>query len=258
VVNTKDKIRTELNKLILYGLEILSNESTHRTMQKSGEVTPDELLEFNYEKWYTKSLNVLQQLAPERIKDFQQLYKLERRKDAVDFATYTISDYLIGLRVHRGSVAIIGDSQAFQAFAIKFRNQIGIISSLIDSLDSILYNIQGVLQAELFDTELEAAEELLKNGHIRSSGVLAGVSLEAHLETICNKHSVKITKKNPTISTYNDELKDASVYDIPQWRFIQHLGDLRNKCAHKGTNEPTKQDAQDLIDGVKKVIKTVF
>lgn len=257
---TKEEFRKELKSLVSDGIDTLNAEVARKRPQDKAKdsVSDDGFVEFKYEKWYTRGLSILQQLAPERIKDFQQLYKLERRKENVDYSTYTISDYLLGLRTKAYGEFVIGELQALEIFSQKFRNQIGIIISLVDKLDSVLSDIKGVLQAELFDTELAAAEELLKNNHIRPAGVLAGVSLEAHLKTICGNHSVKITQKNPTISNYNDELKNASIYDVAQWRFIQHLGDLRNKCAHKGTVEPTKQDAQDLIDGVKKVIKIVF
>jgi len=38
---------------------------------------------------------------PDRQQEFIELYKLDKRKE-IDFLTYTISDYLIGIRVTRG------------------------------------------------------------------------------------------------------------------------------------------------------------
>jgi uncharacterized protein (UPF0332 family) len=69
---------------------------------------------------------------------------------------------------------------------------------------------------------------------------------------------LSIKKKNPTISTFNDALKDSNVIDIPQWRFVQRLGDLRNLCDHDGDREPSKEEVTELIDGVEKLTKTVF
>lgn len=37
-----------------------------------------------------------------------------------------------------------------------------------------------------------------------------------------------ITKKNPTINDYNQQLKDSDIIDTTTWCFIQHLADLRN------------------------------
>jgi len=53
-------------------------------------------------------------------------------------------------------------------------------------------------------------------------------------------------------------LKNGSVIDTPMWRFIQHLGDIRNLCDHNKDRDPTKEEVEDLISGVQKVIKTLF
>ena len=84
------------------------------------------------------------------------------------------------------------------------------------------------------------------------------VVLEKHLENLCLVHNIKISKKNPTISDYNEQLKSSSVLDIPSWRHIQLLGDIRNLCDHNKNVEPTAEQVKDLIDGVEKVIKTIF
>jgi hypothetical protein len=54
-------------------------------------------------------------------------------------------------------------------------------------------------QADLFDSELDAAKELAKHKFTRASGAMAGVILERHLQQICQNHNIKITK-NPTIA----------------------------------------------------------
>jgi hypothetical protein len=64
--------------------------------------------------------------------------------------------------------------------------------------------------------------------------------------------------KNPHISELNDILKKNDVLDVPTWRFIQHLGDLRNLCDHKKSHDPTTERIHELIEGVRKIIKTVF
>ena len=70
--------------------------------------------------------------------------------------------------------------------------------------------------------------------------------------------SVNISKKAPTIADYNENLKTSSVIDIPTWRFIQLLADIRNLCDHNKNIEPTIEQVNDLINGVEKVIKTIF
>ena len=45
---------------------------------------------------------------------------------------------------------------------------------------------------------------------------------------------------------------------IPQWRFIQHLADIRNLCDHNKPTELSAEQVNDLLTGVKKVIKTLY
>jgi hypothetical protein len=98
----------------------------------------------------------------------------------------------------------------------------------------------------------------IRFGIQRGAGAIAGVVLEAHLAAVCGRRAIAIRKKDPTISDLNDALKTAATIETPTWRFIQHLGDLRNKCDHKKQSDPSKDDVIELIDGVRKITKTVF
>ena len=127
-----------------------------------------------------------------------------------------------------------------------------------DKVDSILADIHGVLEAELFDSELEAGRELLKKGFLRPAGILAGVTLERHLSNVVSTNRITILKNDPSISDFNDALKKNSIYDVPKWRFVQRLADIRNICGHAKEREPTKEEVDELLNGVEKVIKTFF
>jgi hypothetical protein len=133
-----------------------------------------------------------------------------------------------------------------------------ILKSAKRRFESTLFDIKQLVQADLFDSELEAANELKKKGFLRGAGAIAGVVLEMHLAQVCDNHNVKITKKTPSISDYNDKLKENGTYDTPTWRKIQHLGDLRNLCDHKKKKEPKPEDIDELIEGVEKITKTLF
>ena len=131
-----------------------------------------------------------------------------------------------------------------------------ILEAINARFESSLFDIRQ-LQADLFDSELDAARELLRSGFLRASGVVVGVVLEKHLQEVCASHSLTIRKKNPTIGDLNDALKDASVIDIPAWRFIQRLGDLRNLCGHQKEREPTKEEVSELVEVGAKITKSV-
>jgi hypothetical protein len=206
-----------------------------------------------YQEWYTKSLAVIKQVIPDRLDDFIILFKNEKRK-ITDFQTYTMSDYLIGLQTTRGIDVIVNSKAGFP----KFEMQKAILEAAESRFESTLYDLRQIIQADLFDTELEEPSFLCKNGYLRAAGAIAGVVLESHLSQVSKNHNLSVVKKNPAISDYNDLLKEKETIDIPTWRFIQHLGDIRNLCDHKKTIDPTIENINDLIAGVSKITKTLF
>jgi hypothetical protein len=126
-----------------------------------------------------------------------------------------------------------------------------------DRIDSVLNDIEGELYAELQDNELAVARQLTKV-NVRAAGALAGVVIEGHLQKVAATRGVKITKKNPTIADLNDPLKAAGVIDLPTWRKIGYLADLRNLCSHKKDTDPTKEQVAELIQGAEWLSKNVF
>ena len=139
-----------------------------------------------------------------------------------------------------------------------FRQQLAIVKSVKARFDSSLFDIRQLVQADLFDSELDGAKELAKHKFTRAAGALAGVVLERHLAQVCDNHAVRVTKKAPGIADLNDALKAANVIAVPQWRFVQHLADIRNLCDHNKMSEPTAEQVDDLVGGVMKITKTLF
>ena len=203
----------------------------------------------HYEVWYTKSLLVVKQLMPDRLDDFLVLYRNEKRKK-LDFSTYTISDALRGIVLKSGNH---GPETAL--FCVG--RQINIVGSCLEAFDSRIYKIQTILQADIFDSELDSARHLLKMGFTRAAGAVCGVVLEKHFAGVAAAHNIIIKKKDPHISDYNEAFKD-NVYDVIEWRKMQHLGDIRNYCDHKKDRDPTKDEVEELITGTERVIKNIF
>jgi len=209
-----------------------------------------------YQPWYSHALRVVVQLLPDRYAEFQELYRPKKQPKELNWVTYTISEYVHGTVVTRGGEREPVFDTAGSALT-KLRNQINILTSARKRLDSALADIRGTLESTLLDDELATASELLKTKHLRSAGVVTGVALERHLKRVIANHEVTFRKK-PQIGNLNDALKEAKVYDVTQWRFIQRLGDIRNLCGHDGEREPTAEEVEDLIRGTEKVIATVF
>jgi len=254
IVSFKD----ELKKLIKYGYQLyysLAIEFNKITPAQKKKLSIKEFPPFNqnYEQWYSKSLAVIKQILPDRLDDFIKLYKNDKRKE-INNLTYTISDRLLGI-----TTSLRGETKCDGSISItKVWQQIQILESVNERFESKLFDIIKIVQADLFDSELDASKELAKNGFLRGAGAIAGVVLEKHLAEICSNHSIVIKKKDPTINDFNELLKKEGVIEIVNWRFIQQLGDLRNLCDHNKKREPTSEEVNELIEGVQKIIKTLF
>jgi len=243
----------EKSKLLYYALIYELSESKPENRNKVKKLLEKDKLELisfskEYEKWYTEALEVIKQILPSRYDDFRYLYRNEKRK-VVNSLTYSIYDYMIGLNTQ-----LAKPEYAFK----KFEQQMKILEAAERQFQSSLFRIKQLLQADLFDSEIDTARELLRNGYVRASGAVAGVVLEKHLQQVCDSHSIVIKAKTPCISDYNDALKEAGVIEIPNWRSIQHLSDLRNLCDHKKQREPKTEEIEDLLNGVDKISKTVY
>ena len=255
-----DKIEQDLERLSVQGIRL--QLGMLKTLGKLNEIpNKKEVLEKiapidfyrNYEQWYSESMQVIKQLLPDRFQDFQVLYKNDKRKN-LEYINYTVSDFLIGVVRKIGGEVIVREEAAYP----KFQQQLDILDSAKRRLKSSLFDIKQILQADLFDSELDSARELLKKGFLRASGAIAGVLIEKHLGHVAENRNIRTTKKNPTIADYNDLLKSNEVYDVATWRFIQRLGDLRNLCDHFKEKEPTKDNLEDLLNGTDKIIKTIY
>ena len=216
------------------------------------------MLEFGiqYQRWYTRAVKIVEALAPDRLDEFISYYRIDPKRKGLDAGNYTIQDYIKGIVPSENYF----DERSFdssQVTPVRLINQFQILSALQSRLDSVLSDVTGHLLTELEDLELEAAAKLTKI-NLRAAGALAGVVLERHLQQVARSHNVVIHKKDPTISDLNDSLKDKGAYDLPTWRKIQLLADIRNICSHKKSQEPTEAQVNELISGVNSVIKSIY
>lgn len=252
------RYQEDLDRLIKLSEQIYNDLAllASKKKAKKGGREPGLLFFSSYQRWYSEAHEVIRQILPSRLSEFETLYQGNGKRKTINAQTYTIRDWLLGIRSPEKWLAGSYDDDGI--IFMRFQVQRQIFNSAKLRFESSLLDIRQILRADLFDSEVESARELLKNGFLRAAGAVAGVVAEKHLEQVCENHNVSIKKKNPTISTYNDALKNEGVIDVPVWRFIQRLGDLRNLCDHNRDREPTKDEVAELIDGVEKLMKTVF
>ena len=242
--NTRDKIKEELISLwkegkTIYNCELFRIKKIDLTkldeeIQTRAKNFDHWKLVADYQTWYDKALRVVAQFAPNRLEEFEKLYQYNRRpKEPLDVITHSISDYMLGLGTE--------SENYYMTFSLKFNLQIEMIESILNNLDEVLFNIQDFLQANLFDSELDAAEELLKHKYFRAAGVLAGVTLESHLKTICDRHKLKIKRQRPSIADLNELLQKERTIDVSIWKRIEALNATRTLCAHNKDQRANKR-----------------
>lgn len=266
-----NKYTSELDALIVEGRQLLraleydchKDEMTNFYMKKFNNdknkaneyIKSLPMFTENYQSWYSKALAVVKQILPDRVADFISYFDAPKGRREISFQNYMIRDYLQGLqitRVHNKEVVVDGG-----AAIPEFIQQLSIVKAARVALESKLMDLKAILQADLFDSEIEAAAALAKAGYLRAAGAICGVLLEKHLLHVCSTHKINLRKRNPTISELSQMLRDSEITTIPQWRFIQHLADIRNLCDHAKGREPTKDEIADLLSGSEKILKTI-
>jgi hypothetical protein len=240
----RDLIRKELLALYDDGANLAVDFEKNKNSQ----------FNFDYQSWYTKALKAVASLAPDRHAEFRSYYEIDPKRKALGYGSYVIQDYLKGVAPSKFHLPNFDCRNEVIKCLL---NQITILHSINDRVDSVIGNIEGELYAELQDSEIVIARQLVKVSP-RAAGALMGVVIEGHLQKAASKHGVKVAKKNPTISDLNDPLKSANVIDTSAWRKISYLADLRNLCSHKKEVEPTKEQVEELIQGAEWLTKNVF
>ena len=225
-------LRKEIEELVIEGKKMYKNFTSE--------------IVSNYQIWYSKAHHIVAYILPERIADFEKQYDCKKSTGDINsyFSTFNTLETVV-------------DNTKEKAVT-RFAFQIGILKSCIDMIDYRLRNIRNLVEAEMFDNQLDCAKNLLKKGYYRAAGAICGVVLESHFNSILQNHNINKTKKVMHLSDYNDLLRDNDIYEITTWRKIQYLSDLRNKCDHDKGVEPTKEEIQELISGCDSIIKNIY
>lgn len=113
-----------------------------------------------------------------------------------------------------------------------------------------LVSYRNLIQAEVFTSELEQAEELLKSGYATAAAVIAGVVLETTLRDLCSAHELE----HGSLNKMNDDLAKAGAYNSNQKKRITALAAIRNSAAHGKPEEFTTADVKGMIDDIERFI----
>ena len=172
-----EKYKKDLDRLIRFGeglLHFLQKEYDPNIYKNWKEEDMKKFPNFDreYQIWYSEALATIKQILPNHENDFINLYEYSGNRKNLELVNYVIKDYLMGFRYDMLSGAVIP----------RFQQQLAIVKSAKQRFESSLFDIKKLLQADLFDSELDAAKELNEKGFVNGAGAMAGVVLESHLK----------------------------------------------------------------------------
>jgi hypothetical protein len=146
----------------VWGDDNLTKQLAPRLSKKQIDALLKDLPTFQsgYEEWYSESLALLRQLLPDRVRDFIGFYERPKGRKDLTNENYVIQDYMKGL-----TVDYYGETKVDTSAAVpQFRQQLAILKAANRRFESSLFEIKQLAQADVFDSEIDAARELLKNG----------------------------------------------------------------------------------------------
>jgi len=113
-----------------------------------------------------------------------------------------------------------------------------------------LSSYKSIIQAEVFDTELEQAQELLKSGYYVAAGIIAGVVLETTLRELCDREKISHGK----LDKMNSDLAKSGVYNKLVQKQVTAYAGIRNSAAHGNHKEFTQEDVERMLPAVEQFI----
>lgn len=128
------------------------------------------------------------------------------------------------------------------------------LAAMDDYNGGYLTSIRNLVQADVFENELEQAEELLKNGYKVAAAVIAGVVLETSIRDFCTQNGIATGK----LDKMNADLAKAGIYNKLQQKRITALADIRNSAAHGNPGEFSDADVQSMIRDVESILASLL
>lgn len=140
---------------------------------------------------------------------------------------------------------------SYESSSDAFKRMKSVLNAAMDDYkNGYLTSIKNLIQADVFDSELEQAEELLSNGYKLAAAVIAGVVLETALRDLCLREGLSLGK----LDKMNADLAKADVYNKLQQKRITALADIRNSAAHGKSDEFSENDVTAMIRDIEQFL----
>ncbi|WP_284079302.1 DUF4145 domain-containing protein [Herbaspirillum aquaticum] len=113
-----------------------------------------------------------------------------------------------------------------------------------------LVSVRVLVEAELFDSELDQARHLLTSGYVAAAAVTTRVVLETALRQLCQRNGIALN----SVERMNADLVKAAIYNSLQQKRITYLAGIGNSAAHGDLQSYKKEDVQNMIQETEQLI----
>jgi hypothetical protein len=167
---------------------------------------------------------------------------------------------------HLLSIACGRDSEHYTAFeqnqkpgivgqtnyGILLRQQAVFLAAKDDYEGGYLTKLRDLIQAEVFESELDQAQELFRADYLVAAAVIAGTVLETTLRQMCQDKGIAIG----SLDRMNADLAKAGAYNGLIQKQITALAAIRNSAAHGRPQDFTKDDVSAMIRDIERFAGT--
>jgi len=138
----------------------------------------------------------------------------------------------------------VGDSN----YAILLRQRAVFMAAQEDYEGGYLTRLRDLIQAEVFESELDQAQELFRAQYSTAAAVIAGTVLETTLRQMCHDRGIDPGK----MDKMNADLSKAGAYNSLVQKRITALAAVRNSAAHGKNSEFSADDVSSMIRDVER------
>lgn len=154
---------------------------------------------------------------------------------------------------HFKSFVAVGKPQSFESNTSRLSRLRAVFSAAKEDFEGgYLASVKNLVEAEVFSSELDQAQELLGSGYRVAAAVICGVVLETNLRNLCKSRGIT----PGSVERMNADLVKAGAYNTLVQKRITALAAIRNSAAHGNTSEFGSADVKSMIGEVERLVAT--
>lgn len=139
----------------------------------------------------------------------------------------------------------------YDSWESSFREMQAILAAAKEDYEGgYLFNLRGLVKAEVLTDATGQADALLDAGYKDPACVVAGIALEVAIKEISSRNGVALGK----LDKMNADLSKVGIYNVAKQKQITAWADLRNKAAHGDWAAYNEADVRDMLAGVERFV----